>query len=192
MKYIMPDLILEMECFYCKEKVYGCELHEDYPQQIQHILQLFSGPRPRFACKRIGADYTGCGRPVVQMLIESGLTNLMGIIFNARDTITGSRTSFKTSMYHILLQEISYDTFKYPDLEHFKASAGNANLFYYHKCLSQYDSLIIEHRERINPSIYNPDGHDDVPDSDAIALFQFYIDKKRSSMPKGASYHASR
>lgn len=43
----------------CKEKVYGCELHEDYPQQIQHILQLFSGPRPRFSCSRIGADYTG-------------------------------------------------------------------------------------------------------------------------------------
>lgn len=126
------------------------------------------------------------------MLIESGLTNLIGIIFNARDTITGSRTNFKTSMYHILLQEISYDTFKYPDLEHFKASAGNTNLFYYHKCLSQYDSLIIEHRERLNPSIFNPDGHDDIADSDAISLYSWYIDRKRSFMPKGVSYRTSR
>ena len=117
-----------------KQKIYAEEYHGmSYPEQMSNIAKLLGGPDPRFNCQSIFADYTGCGRPVVQTLIEEyGMTNLTGIIFNASDTFTRSGMNMKNIMYAQAKHEISYDRFKYPKKELFLSSAGaDFNSFYH-------------------------------------------------------------
>ena len=75
-----------------KQKIYGEEMHGTaYPEQMRRIAQLFSGRNARFHVKSIFADFTGCGRPVVQTLqYDYGLKQLEGITFNGADTYTKS------------------------------------------------------------------------------------------------------
>lgn len=174
-----------------KQKIYSEEMHGvPYPEQIQRIAQLFGGFHPRFRCKSIFADMTGCGYPVVQSLRdEFGLLELKGIIFNSSDTYTNSGMNMKNVMFATIKQEIDCDRFKYPTIDRFLESAGyNKNGFYY-KQIGEWSDLECEQKISINKRIEAPTGaHDDVCCADALANFAACIGQRRVA-PKPSMGH---
>ena len=174
-----------------KQKIYSEEMHGiPYPEQIRRIAQLFGGFHPRFRCKSIFADMTGCGYPVVQSLRdEFGLLELKGIIFNSSDTYTNSGMNMKNVMFATIKQEIDCDRFKYPTIDRFLESAGyNKNGFYY-KQIGEWSDLECEQKISINKRIEAPTGaHDDVCCADALANFAACIGQRRVA-PKPSMGH---
>lgn len=191
-----------------KEKVFGCELRENYPQQIKHILEMFTGPRPRFKVAKICSDFSGVGRGIVQMLISQGL-NMIGIIFNARDTLSnkiaripgktrmtfGPMTNFKTSMYNLFILELENDRFSYPKKERMERLflSGTPAMQQYHQGLAEWNDMQInrENEASINPKIYGTT-HDDIPSSDVLALYASFLLTQNHKMPSGSTYRTSR
>lgn len=166
-----------------KQKVYSEEMQGvSYPEQIRRIALLFGGYHPIFQCSSIFADFTGCGRPVVQTLIEEfGLTQLTGITFNASDTFTHSGMNLKNAMYANMKQEIDYDRFKYPNLDKFLASAGTDKNGFYHKMIGEWADLECEQKLSVNKRIEAPaGGHDDVPSADVLANFAATTGKRKT------------
>ena len=161
-----------------KQKVFAYEFKDEtYPQQMYEIARLFGGYNPRFEVKKIFADYTGCGAPVIQTLqSEFGLTNIEGIIFNAGDRYTNSGMNLKNVMYGKFRTELDSDRFKYPSKEKFYgsklASAGKDNLGFYHKMVGEWADLEYIVGRTINKKIEAPTGyHDDCCDADVLANF---------------------
>lgn len=177
-----------------KQKVFAKEFKStSYPEQMYYISNLFGGYHPRFECKKIFADYTGCGAAVVQTLKEEyGLTNIEGIIFNSRDKYTNSGMNMKNAMYGKWRQELDSGKFQYMTLERFTKStaegAGKDNVSYYHRMISEWSDL--EQTTTgfsVNKKIEAPSGyHDDVCDSDVLANFAA-VGGRRSSMPKATA-----
>lgn len=177
-----------------KQKIFGKEFKStSYPEQMYYISHLFGGYHPRFNCKKIFADYTGCGAAVVQTLKEEyGLTNLEGIIFNSRDKYTNSGMNMKNAMYGKWRQELDSGKFQYMTLERFTKSetegAGKDNVSYYHRMIGEWSDL--EQTTTgfsVNKKIEAPTGyHDDVCDADVLANFAA-VGSGRSSMPKPKS-----
>ena len=177
-----------------KQKVFAYEMQGvSYPEQIRQIEALFGGMSPRFICKRIFADFTGCGRPVVETLIqECGLTQMTGITFNASDTFTHTGMNLKNAMYAYAKQEIDYDRFKYPSLERYTASAGKENVGFWHKMIGEWSDLECEQKISVNKRISAPSGsHDDVTDSDVLSLFGS-LNNGRRKMPRPVFARMSR
>lgn len=173
-----------------KQKVFCMEFNDvPYPQQIYEIAHMFGGPTPRFEVKKIIADYTGCGAPIVQMLqSEYGLKNLEGIIFNSRDKYTHSGMNMKNLMYSKWRAELDNGRFKYPSKERFEQSdmpsAGKKNIALYYHMLSEWADLECAVSNTINKKIEAPkDYHDDVCDADVLATFASMADSRRS-MPR--------
>lgn len=157
-----------------KQKIFGMEMHgTSYPEQMRQMAALFGGRNPRFKVKSIFADYTGCGRPVVQTLQEEyGLTHLVGITFNSSDTFTRSGMNMKNIMFAQLKNEVVYDRFKYPKKDLFLASAGSDMNGFYHKMVGEWKDLEQEIKLGVNKRIEAPTGgHDDVCCADALANF---------------------
>jgi len=186
-----------------KQKVFGMDMKKvPYPQQIKEILNMFCGLRPRFRLKKCVADYTGCGRPVVQLLIEQGFNNLIGIIFNAKDKLTNTNASYKTAMGNYFIQEIENNRFKYPSLDNFILSVGVNNQAYYHKMMGEHADLLVDRNDNItgngNAGSVNmkvraaPGQHDDTVFADWAANYAAIIDQKMTKMPSGISYRMNR
>lgn len=177
-----------------KQKIFAVDMKQvPYPQQIREILQIFTGPRPRFKVKKCVADYTGCGRPVIQALLEQGFTNLVGIIFNAKDKLTNTNSSYKLAMANYFVRDVDSDKFKYPSLENFIKSAGKNNQGYFHKMIGEHADLLVEYTNTGLKKIHAAaGGHDDTVASDWMANYASIIDQKTSKMPSGISYRMSR
>ena len=177
-----------------KQKVFAKEFKDaSYPEQMYYISNLFGGYKPRFECKKIFADYTGCGAAVVQTLQEEfGMKLIEGIIFNARDKYTNSGMNLKNAMYGKWRQELDNGKFKYPTKECFKNSnadgAGVDNMSYYHRMVGEWSDL--EQTTTgfsVNKKIEAPSGyHDDVCDADVLANFAA-VAGQRSHMPRPVS-----
>lgn len=175
-----------------KHKVFGQEFHGiRYTDQINEIAKLFGGSRPIFNVKSIFADFTGCGRPVVQILQdEYGLTNLEGITFNASDTYTKSGMNMKNIMFSMFKSELDFNRIKYPSKEKFISSelksAGKDNTGFYHKMVGEWSDLEFEFRYGVNKRISAPSGlHDDACCADVLANFAAMYGKK-NRMPKAS------
>ena len=169
-----------------KQKIYSEEMHGTaYPEQMRRIAQLFSGRNPRFAVKSIFADFTGCGRPVVQTLqYDYGLKQLEGITFNGADTYTRSGMNMKNIMFASFKNEVSYDRFKYPKKDRFLATAGLEMNGFYHKMIGEWRDLEQEVKLGVNKRIEAPTGsHDDVCCADVLANFAALHGASRS-MPR--------
>lgn len=152
------------------------------------ITRMFGGYQPQFMCKKIFADYTGVGRPVVDSLIyDYGLTNLTGITFNGRDTFTNSGMNLKNVMFAQIRKDVENDKFKYPNKDYFLKSAGTELNGFYHKMLSEWADLEQEQRLTVNKIIQAPiGGHDDCVMADILANFASIV-SNTTRMPK-ASY----
>lgn len=169
-----------------KQKVFGCEFHgTSYPEQERAIAKLFGGPRPIWNCKAIYADFTGCGRPVVQSLIENfGLTNLKGITFNGADTVTHSGMNMKNVMFASLRQELDNGRFKYPTKDRFMQNTHRDRHSFYHKMIGEWRDLEYTVGLTVNKKISAPSGgHDDCPCADTLACFAA-LHGVKNSMPK--------
>ena len=173
-----------------KQKVFCKEMHGvSYPQQIREIARLFGGNNPIFRTTSIFADFTGCGRPVVQSLQEEwGLTQLVGITFNGADTYTQSGMNMKNIMFAQFKHEVGYGIFKYPNKDIFLKTAGLEMNGFYHKMVGEWRDLESEQRLGVNKRIEAPSGgHDDVCCADALANFAaLYGNRVRSNMPKAS------
>ena len=157
-----------------KQKVFAHEIQgESYPDQVRFIAKMFGGPSPRFACKSIFADQTGCGAPVIQMLQqEYGMKNLQGIVFNGADRFTNSGMNLKNIMFAEAKNEITQGKIKYPSKEKFMECAGPNKVGFYHKMLEEWSDLQYEVRGTLNKRIEAPTGgHDDCPCSDVLGIF---------------------
>lgn len=177
-----------------KQKVYAEEMQGmSYPEQIRHIVRLLGGPNPKFNCSAIFADFTGCGRPVVQTLKEEyGLTQLTGITFNGSDTFTHSGMNLKNAMYANAKQEIDYDRFKYPTKDNFIKIMGPEKNGFYHKMIGEWSDLECEQKLSVNKRIEAPaGGHDDCPSADVLAVFAAIQGTARRA-PMPVRYRTSR
>lgn len=157
-----------------RQKVFAKDMHGvDYNNQRIEIVKLFGGPRPVFPVSAIFCDYTGCGRPIVDILRgQDGLRQLEGIIFNASDTYTRSGMNMKNIMFAKLKNEISASRFQYPKKSKIEAMQSlDLNGFYY-KMIGEWKDLEMEVRIGINKRIEAPTGgHDDTCCADALANF---------------------
>ena len=172
-----------------KQKVWSTEFHgNSYPEQMREIAKLFGGPRPVWPCKKIFADYTGCGRPVVQTLIEEyGMTNLVGITFNGADTFTQSGMNMKNIMFATFKNELDYGRIQYPSKDRFYACVHKDLYSFYHKMVGEWRDLEFTVGLTVNKKIEAPvGGHDDVCCADALGIFAC-IHGSRSSMPRPSS-----
>ncbi|MFW6015139.1 MAG: hypothetical protein ACOCRK_01725, partial [bacterium] len=177
-----------------KQKIFGMDMHGSeysYPEQMREIMKLFGGPSPRFQVENIFADYTGCGRPVVQTLQEEyGITHLTGITFNGRDTFTNSGMNLKNIMFSTIKNEIAHNRFKYPSMNEYKDSVKNSDkIGYYHKMVGEWKDLEFENRgASVNKRIEAPSGgHDDIPCADALACFAaMHGGRNKMPRPSGA------
>jgi hypothetical protein len=172
-----------------KQKVWGMEMHGvSYPEQIREIAKVFGGHTPRFNCQSIFADFTGCGRPVVQTLIEEwGLTQLKGITFGAADTFTRSGMNMKNIMFAQAKNEMAHGRFKYPTKDLFLQSAGSDMNGFYHKMVGEWKDLEQEVKLGVNKRIEAPPGgHDDVTCADVLANFAAIVGNQ-GKMPKPTS-----
>ena len=181
-----------------KQKVFALEFKDEtYPQQMYEISRLFGGYSPRFEVRKIFADYTGCGAPVIQTLqTEFGLTNLEGIIFNAGDRYTHSGMNMKNLMYGKFRTELDSGKFKYPSKEKFLESsllsAGKDNIGFYHKMVGEWADLEYTVGKTLNKKIEAPAGyHDDCCDADVLANFAAVMGQ-RSSAPRARFGRVSR
>lgn len=171
-----------------KHKVWSTEFHgTSYPEQMREIAKLFSGPRPIWNCKKIFADYTGCGRPVIQTLIEEyGMTNLVGITFNGADTFTQSGMNMKNIMFATFKNEIDHGRVKYPKKDRFMEKVHRDRHSFYHKMIGEWKDLEFTVGLTVNKKIEAPSGgHDDVCCADALGLFAC-IHGANSGMPKAS------
>lgn len=169
-----------------KQKVWGCEFHgTSYPEQMREIAKLFGGPRPLWNVKAIYADFTGCGRPVVQTLVEEyGLTHLIGITFNGADTFTQSGMNMKNIMFATFKNELAHGRVQYPKKDRFYACTHKDRHSFYHKMVGEWRDLEFEVGLTVNKKIAAPTGgHDDVCCADALACFAA-IHGSRSRMPR--------
>lgn len=157
-----------------RQKIFGLDMRGlDYNAQRIEIVKLFGGPRPRFNVQSIFADYTGCGRPIIDILKhQDGLTMLEGIIFNASDTFTRSGMNMKNIMFAKIKNEINVGRFVYPSKDRIN-SAGDKDLIgIYHKMIGEWKDLEMETRSTVNKRIEAPTGgHDDTCCADALANF---------------------
>lgn len=156
------------------QKVYAEELSDmSYPDQVRHIARLFGGPSPRFKCKSIFADQTGCGAPIIQMIQqEYGIKQLQGIVFNAADRFTNSGMNMKNIMYAEAKTLISQGRFKYPSKEMYMNSTPPDQHSFYHKMMEEWSDLEFEANGYLNKRIAAPIGeHDDCPSADVLACF---------------------
>lgn len=157
-----------------RQKVFAMDMHgTDYNTQRLEIVKLFGGPRPRFPVSSIFCDYTGCGRPIVDILRgQDGLRQLEGIIFNASDTFTRSGMNMKNIMFAKIRNEISAGRFQYPSKDVVNRMGNPDFIGFYHKMIGEWKDLEQEVRMGINKRIEAPTGgHDDVCCSDALANF---------------------
>lgn len=156
------------------QKVYAEELSDmSYPDQVRHIARLFGGPSPRFKCKSIFADQTGCGAPIIQMIQqEYGIKQLQGIVFNSADRFTNSGMNMKNIMYAEMKTLISQGKFKYPSKEMYMNSTPPDEHSFYHKMMEEWSDLEFEANGYLNKKINAPIGeHDDCPSADILAAF---------------------
>ena len=177
-----------------KHKVYGEDMHGlSYPEQMRRIARIFGGSSPLFYCKNIFADFTGCGRPVVQTLQEVyGIKQLTGITFGASDTFTNSGMNMKNIMFAQIKNEISYDRFKYPEKDIFLQYAGTDKNSFYHKMIGEWRDLECVNTLTVNKKINAPSGgHDDCTCADALANFAA-MNGARRSMPKATTFRTYR
>ncbi|AEO93272.1 gp1 [Bacillus phage G] len=157
-----------------RQKVFGMDMRGlDYNVQRMEIVKLFGGPKPRFSVSSIFADYTGCGRPIIDILKhQDGLTMLEGIIFNASDTYTRSGMNMKNIMFAKIKNEINVGRFVYPSKDRINASENKDLVGFYHKMIGEWKDLEMETRATVNKIIQAPSGgHDDTCCSDALANF---------------------
>lgn len=156
-----------------RDKIYAKELHgTNYSEQRREIVRMFGGPRPRFAVQSIFADYTGCGRPIVDILKHDDGLPLEGIIFNGSDTFAKSGMNLKNIMFAKLKNEIENDRFKYPQKSNMESLQNKDIMAFYHKMVGEWQDLEEEVRLSVNKRIEAPTGgHDDVCCSDALANF---------------------
>jgi hypothetical protein len=169
-----------------RQKVFAMEMHgTDYNTQRLEIIRLFGGVRPRFNVKSIFADYTGCGRPIVDILVhQDGLRQLEGIIFNQSDRYTNSGMNMKNIMFAKIRNEISAGRFKYPQKRNILKDNDQAISALYYKMVGEWQDLEQEVRAGVNKIIKAPTGgHDDVCCSDALANFAVDFGSRRR-MPK--------
>lgn len=169
-----------------RQKIFAMEMQGvDYNQQRMEIVRLFGGPRPRFIVDSIFADYTGCGRPIIDILkYQDGLTQLEGIIFNASDTYTRSGMNMKNIMFAKIKNEITVGRFQYPSKERINRTGNKDLIGFYHKMVGEWKDLEMETRSTVNKRIEAPTGgHDDVCCADALANFAAEFGG-RSRMPR--------
>ena len=171
-----------------KQKVFAMEFRDmEYPEQIRRILALLGPSHPVFNCKSIFADYTGCGRPVVQMLIDSGMNQLTGILFNGVDVFTNTKMNLKNAMFAYTKKEIDYDRFKYPSLDNFIKSAGQDQAAFWHKMIGEWNDLVAEQGLTVNKKISSPrGGNDDTCCADILSVYAAVTMGAKRSMPKGS------
>lgn len=152
------------------------------------IAAMLSGYNAQFHCKKILADYTGVGRPVIDSLIyDYGMINLTGITFNSRDTFTNSGMNMKNVMFAQIRKDVENDKFKYPNKDAFLKSAGTELNGFYHKMLGEWADLEQEQRMSVNKIIQAPPGqHDDCVMADILANFATIIGNTHR-MPKPSS-----
>lgn len=168
-----------------KQKVWATELHGvSYPEQMKRISNILGGFTPRFKCEKIFADFTGCGRPVVQTLQETyKLDNLVGITFNSADTFTRSGMNMKNIMYSTFKNDLTRGFFKYPSKERYFANPENDRTFY-HKMVGEWNDLESQVMLSVNKRIQAPAGqHDDCCSADILANFAANYGG-RSAMPR--------
>ena len=179
-----------------KQKVFAIELSGmSYPEQINVIDNLLGNKNPKFYCQAIFCDFTGCGRPVVQSLIEErGMKQVTGITFNATDTLWNTGMNFKNAMYAHAKQEIDYGRFKYPSLDRYSRCVPSDQIGFWHRQISEWSDLLCEQKISINKRIgAGPGAHDDVPSSDILAISAALILERRSgNMPKPVIARLSR
>lgn len=172
-----------------KQKIYGEEMRGTaYPDQMRRIAHLFSGRNARFHVKGIFADFTGCGRPVVQTLqYDYGLKQMEGITFNGADIYTKSGMNMKNIMFASFKNEVAHDRFKYPSKDRFLKSCGTEMNGFYHKMIGEWRDLEQEVKIGVNKRIEAPTGsHDDVCAADVLANFAAMYAGRRT-MPKPSS-----
>lgn len=176
-----------------RDKIFARELHgTNYSEQRKEIVRLFGGPRPRFVVQSIFADYTGCGRPIVDILKHDDGLPLEGIIFNASDTFAKSGMNLKNIMFAKLKNEIENDRFKYPSKSNMESLQNKDMMAFYHKMVGEWQDLEEEVRLSVNKRIEAPTGgHDDVCCSDALANFAAEFGGT-SRMPKPSRGRLSR
>jgi len=172
-----------------KQKIWSKEFHgTSYPEQMKDIARIFGGPNPQFRTDSIFADFTGCGRPVVETLIQDyGITQLKGITFNSSDTFTNSGMNMKNIMFAQFKNEVDHDRMKYPKKDNFLSVMGTLANGFYHKMVGEWKDLEFEVRYGVNKRISAPGGgHDDVACADVLACFAALHGNTRS-MPKPAT-----
>lgn len=166
------------------EKVFFYQMNGiSYPNQIEIIKRMFFYPSTMlFDPKKIFADYTGVGRPVVDMLKQAGLP-ITGIVFNATDTITKLGTNFKNSMFNLFKLELIHGRFKYPERPpvYYKEQ-----LALYRKSLDEWSDLQVSETNTQNKKIYHMEnGHDDHVCSDVLACYAAVSNKTVNTRPRG-------
>lgn len=164
-----------------KEKVFSYEMFGmDYPSQISIIHQLLNKQNGLFKCKAVYGDYTGVGRPVVQMLTQMGVP-LHGIIFNAVDTITNSGTNLKTAMFTNFKFDLIHGRVRYP-----ARPKNSKDAILYLKALDEWSVLVAKRSETQNKKISAPDGgHDDHVCADILAVYAANTSTLKSYRPHG-------
>ena len=169
-----------------KQKVWAKEMHgTSYPEQMREIAKIFGGTNPMFHTSAIFADFTGCGRPVVQTLQEEyGLTNLTGITFNGADTFTQSGMNMKNIMFAQFKNELAHGRIQYPKKDSFLKIMGTEYNGFYHKMVGEWKDLECEVKLTVNKKIEAPNGgHDDCCMADVLANFAA-MQGNRGSMPR--------
>lgn len=169
-----------------REKIFWMEMQgESFNTQRLEIIRLFGGPRPKFPVQSIFADFTGIGRPIVDILRDQdGLRQMEGITFNAADSYTRSGMNMKNIMFAKIKHDIEVGRFKYPSKEIINNSENRDLISFYHKMIGEWKDLEVEVRQTVNKRIEAPAGaHDDVCCADALANFAAEFGG-RSRMPK--------
>ncbi len=169
-----------------RQKVFAMEMHgTDYNTQRLEIVRLFGGFNPVFNVRSIFADYTGCGKPIVDILIhQDGLRQIEGIIFNQSDRFTNSGMNMKNIMFAKIRNEIASARFKYPKRDIISRNRDQSVVALYHKMIGEWQDLEQEVRMGVNKRIEAPTGgHDDACCSDALANFAVDFGV-RNRMPK--------
>lgn len=180
-----------------REKVYAEEMFgTDYYVQKEKILNLFRGPDAKFQTKKIFADMTGCGKPIIDILRAEGLTQLEGIVFNASDKYTRSGMNMKNLMFTAHKADLHNGKFKYPVRESIdKNGKYQYKDFIFNKSIQEWFDLEFEVNEvGINKKIFaGGDSHDDAPCADVLANFAATNGRTTGrSMPKPSLARATR
>jgi hypothetical protein len=171
--------IIRLNPNWSKDKIYTAELKGmEFSEQgkiVKHIYEIF---RPVNICM----DYTGIGRPIVDILMNEEGLPITPILFNQTDNLSPElegeqkRPNFKTSMYDYFKIEINSKRFKYPKLTNIK---NQYDIILFEKGLKQWTDILLhppKNRNQINKQISAPSGkHDDNCDADVLAVFAAMI-----------------